>query len=103
MQPVTGQVIGTVYKGYRIGYELQGQNYQFETRVGIVDFIRGLGSLSLDAQVPLLVNPEKPYAALINTMSGRYGMTLMFVSLLCLFVVAMLVAAMSSRFIPFLG
>ncbi len=23
MQPVTGQVIGTVYKGYRISYELQ--------------------------------------------------------------------------------
>ena len=39
MQPATGQVIGTVYKGYRISYELQEQRYQFETRFGIVDLI----------------------------------------------------------------
>lgn len=94
MQPTTGQIICTVYKGYRISYELQGQNYQFETWVGIADFIGGLESLSLAAQVPLLVNPEKPYAALINTMNCRYCMTLTFVLLLCLFVVAILVAAM---------
>ena len=46
MQPVTGQVLGTVYKGYIIGYKVQGQSYQLETRIGVVDALTGLGLLT---------------------------------------------------------
>lgn len=93
MQPVTGRVIGEVYKGYSVAYKVQEQSYQFETRIGIVDSIGGLRSLPLNAAVPVLVNPDKPYVALINTVNGRYGLTLTFVSLLLLFAMVMLIVA----------
>jgi len=95
MQPVTGQVIGTVYKGYRISYELQEQRYQFETRFGIVDLISGLRSLRPGDAIPLLVDPNHRHAALINTLNGRHGLTLSFVMLLLLFVVIVLISAIS--------
>ncbi|MDY0205542.1 MAG: hypothetical protein RBR82_02835 [Pseudomonas sp.] len=93
MQPVTGQVIGTVYKGYRIGYELQEQRYQFETRLGIVDSFGDLHALPVGADIPLLVNPASYQDPVINTLNGRHGITLSFVALLCLFVVIVLISA----------
>ena len=87
MQPVTGQVMGTVYKGYRIGYELQGQSYQFETRLGIIDSFGDLHALPVVAAIPLLVNPMSYQDPVINTLNGRYALTLSFVALLFLFVV----------------
>ncbi len=96
MQPTTGQVIGTVYKGYTIGYQLQEQNYQFETRIGIVDFIGGLRSLSPGEKVPLLVNPASNHEPLINTLNGRYGMTLTFVTLLLLFALTLVILVIKS-------
>lgn len=97
MQPVTGRVIGKVYKGYTIGYQVQQQSYQLETRIGVLDLVGGLGSLSTGAEVPLLADPQKPYVSLINTLNGRYGITLTFVALMLLFVVAMLVAVIRRR------
>lgn len=95
MQPVTGQVIGTVYKGYRIGYQLQEQSYQFETRLGVFDFIGDLRSLSVGDDIALLVHPARQHEPIINTLNGRYGITLSFVVLLLLFVVIVLISAMS--------
>ena len=97
MQPATGQVIGTVYQGYRISYELQEQRYQFETRFGIVDLISGLRSLKLGDPIPLLVDSAQRYADLINPLSGRYGITLTFVVLLSLFVVSVLFSVLRRR------
>jgi len=97
MQPVTGQVIGTVYKGYRISYELKEQRYQFETRFGIVDLISGLRSLKSGDAIPLLVDPEQYHAELINTLNGRYGITLSFVALLFLFIVGVTLAGMRGK------
>ena len=94
MQPVTGQVIGTVYKGYTIGYQLQEQHYQFETRIGIFDSLGDLGSLSPGDKIPLLVNPASQREPVINTLNGRYGMTLSFVMLLLLFSVIMVVSTL---------
>ena len=97
MQPATGQVIGTVYKGYRISYELQEQRYQFETRFGIVDLISGLRSLRQGDPIPLLVDPAQRHAELINTLNGRHGVTLIFVVLLSLFVVSVLFSVLRRR------
>ena len=97
MQPATGQVIGTVYKGYRISYELQEQRYQFETRFGIVDLISGLRSLRQGDPIPLLVDPAQRHAELINTLNGRHGVTLSFVALLCLFIVGVLLSILRRR------
>lgn len=93
MQPVTGQVIGTVYKGYRIGYELQERRYQFETRLGIIDSFGDLHALPVGAAIPLLVNPTSYQDPVINTLNGRYGLTLSCVALLFLFVAIVLVSA----------
>ncbi|WP_205341212.1 DUF3592 domain-containing protein [Denitrificimonas caeni] len=97
MQPVTGQVIGTVYKGYRISYELQEQRYQFETRFGIVDLISGLRSLRSGDAIPLLVDPNHRHAALINTLNGRHGLTLSFAALLFLFIVGVVLSILGRR------
>lgn len=97
MRPVTGQVIGTVYKGYRISYELQEQRYQFETRFGIVDLASGLRSLKLGDPIPLLVDPAQGHAELINTLNGRYGITLSFAALLLLFIVGVLLWVMRGK------
>ena len=97
MQPVTGRVTAKIYKGYTIDYQVQQQIYQFETRIGVVDLLAGLGSLSTGAEVPLLVNLDNPHAALINTLNGRYGITLTFVALMLLFVVIMLVSVIRSK------
>lgn len=96
MQPVTGHVIDKVYRGYIIGYAVQAHSYQFETRVGTVDVIRGLGSLPLNAPVSLAVNPAQPHAARINSVNGRYGLTLTCVALLLLYAVAMAIARRSN-------
>lgn len=93
MQPVMGQVMGTAYKGYRIGYELQGQNYQFETRLGIIDSFGDLHALPVGADIPLLINPASYHEPLINTLNGRYGVTLSCVALLFLFAVIVLLSA----------
>lgn len=97
MQPVTGEVIGTVYKGYRISYELQEQRYQFETRFGIVDLISGLRSLRQGDPIPLLVDPAQRHAELINTLSGRHGITLSFAALLFLFLVGVLLSVIRGK------
>src|SRR5690554_6586379 len=97
MQPATGQVIGTVYKGYRISYELQEQRYQFETRFGIVDLISGLRSLRQGDPIPLLVDPAQRHAELINTLNGRHGVTLSFVALLFLFLVGVLLLVIRGK------
>lgn len=97
MQPATGQVIGTVYKGYIISYELQEQHYQFETRFGIFDFISGLRSLSPGDPIPLLVDPSLRHAELINTLNGRHGITLSFAALLFLFLVGVLLSILRRR------
>ena len=97
MQPATGQVIGTVYKGYIISYELQEQRYQFETRFGIVDLISGLRSLKSGDAIPLLVDPAQHHAELINTLNGRYGITLSFVALLFLCIVGVALAGMRGK------
>lgn len=94
LQPVTGQVIGTVYLGYKVAYQLQGNNYQFEQRIGLFDRFGGLAGLSPNAPIAVLAHPDKPHAALINTVNSRYGITLSFVGLLCIFVVAMLLVAL---------
>lgn len=93
MQPATGYVIGTVYKGYLISYELQEQRYQFETRIGIFDFIGSRGSLASGDTIPLLVNPASQHEPLINTLNGCYGMTLTFATLLLLFVAILFISA----------
>ena len=97
MQSVTGQVIGTVYKGYRISYELQEQRYQFETRFGIVDSISELRSLRLGDPIPLLVDPAQRHAELINTLSGRHSITLSFAALLFLFLVGVLLSVLRGK------
>ncbi|WP_178087303.1 hypothetical protein [Pseudomonas sp. C27(2019)] len=97
MQPVTGRITAKIYKGYAIEYHVQQQRYQLETRVGVVDLLGGLGSLSAGAEVPLLVDLDNPHAALINTLNGRYGITLTCVALLFLFVVTMLVLISRSK------
>ena len=93
MQPTMGQVLGTVYKGYRIGYELQAQNYKFATRIGIVDSMGALRTLAPGAVIPLLVNPANQHDPLINTLNGRYPLTLSFAALLLLFVLLVLITA----------
>lgn len=95
MQPVTGSVQGKIYKGYSIVYQMQGRSYQFETRFGIVDFLGDIGSLSRGNAIPLLADPEQRRTALINTWSGRYGITLTFVAMLCLLM--FLLAVLSVR------
>ena len=97
MQPATGQVIGTVYKGYIISYELQEQRYQFETRFGIVDLISGLRSLRQGDPIPLLVDPSLRHAELINTLNGRHGITLSFAALLFLFLVGVLLSVIRGK------
>lgn len=96
MQPATGQVIGSVYKGYRIGYELQGQSYQFETRTGIFDSMGALRALEAGAAIPLLVNPSSYHEPLINTLNGRYALTLSFAALLLLFALIVLLSTIKN-------
>lgn len=93
MQPVTGQVMTSVYKGYRIGYELQGQSYQFETRLGIVDAFGNMRGLPVGADIPLLINPASYHEPLINTLNGRYVITLSFAALLLSFALIVLISA----------
>lgn len=97
MQAVTGQVVGIVYKGYRISYELQGQQYQFDTRFGIVDRMGEIGSLRQGDAIPVLVDSQQRHAELINTTSGRYGMTMTFVTLLALFAFGALLSALRKK------
>lgn len=96
LQPVAGQVIGTVYKGYTIGYQLQEQHYQFETRIGIFDSLGDLRSLSPGDKIPLLVNPASQHEPVINTLNGRYGITLSFAMLMLLFFVIMVRSAVTA-------
>ena len=97
MQAVTGQVVGTVYKGYRISYQLQGQSYQFDRRFGIADRFAGVGPLRQGDAIPVLVDSQQRHAELINTTSGRYGMTMTFVSLLALFAFGALLSALRKK------
>lgn len=95
LEPVSGRVVGMGYRDCSIRYSVDGQNHQLVTRLGIIDLLGGLRSLNINDPVPVLANPAKPDQAVINTVNGRYGITLTFVTLLLVFVVV--IAASLSR------
>ncbi|HLR16599.1 MAG TPA: hypothetical protein VK099_01885 [Alcanivoracaceae bacterium] len=76
LEPVQGQVVGHVYRGYVIAYSIQQQRYETEARVGLFDALGGLRQTQLGDEIPMLVDPKKPYVALVNTANGRHGLTI---------------------------
>ncbi len=79
-------------KEFTIRYRVQGEDYSLISRRGILDQLGGLRGLQRGDIVPLAVSPAPPHRAILDTLSGRYGMTLCFVALSAVFfVVAALV------------
>ncbi|MFP3977203.1 DUF3592 domain-containing protein [Marinobacter sp. KMM 10035] len=93
-QPTIGHVTAHQYRDYTISYSVQGQTHQFATRRGILDFLGRLKSLQTGDEVPLLVNPKPPYEAVIDTLNGRYQITITFVALTLVFAATAMVSGL---------
>lgn len=92
LQPATGRVIAHEYRDYTIRYSVLGKSYQFVTRRGLLDFLGDLKSLQLGDEVPVLVSSESPHKSVVNTLSGQYGITLTFATLMLLFAVVIAIS-----------
>lgn len=97
MLPVQGRVVGHIYKGYVVGYSIREQRHELETRIGVFDALGRLRRLSVGAAIPVLVDPKRPYVAVVNTVNGRYGLTISATMLLLLFSGVLAVAAWRER------
>lgn len=84
-KPAVGEVVGVApaYKGpeFTIRYSMQGQTYEYVTKLGIVDVLGRFGDLELGDEVPLAVDSQAPDRVIRKSLNGRYGVTLCFVML----------------------
>lgn len=106
LQPTTGEVIavrqvfagkGGDSKEFTIRYHWQNEDYRLVTRRGILDALGGLRGLRRGDTVPLALNPEAPHSAVLDTVTGRYGGTLCFVTLAVVYFLVVLVLAMKGK------
>lgn len=86
LQPASGVISETIYRGYTIKYQIRGESYSYSTRVGVLDsFIGKLRGLPVGARVPLLVIPEDPGRTTLDTLNARYGLSISFLALFLIF------------------
>ena len=106
LQRTTGQVVAVrqVFAGkggdgkeFTIHYQWQKRDYQLVTRRGILDSLGSLRGLQRGANVPLAVSPESPHRAVVDTITGRYGVTLCFVALTGVFFLVVLSLAIKNK------
>jgi hypothetical protein len=106
LQRVTGDVVkvenvfagnGGDSKKFTIRYSMRGRDYYLVTRRGILDSLGALRGLQRGDRVPLAANPDPPHRAILDTLSGRYGITLCFVALAAIFFVAIVTAMATGR------
>lgn len=81
-KPVAGTVVARGYRDYVVCYELHNQSQKFVTRIGILDLLFHYQDFQPGGKVPVLASPTSPHQAVINTLNGRYRITLCFVGLL---------------------
>lgn len=84
--PVTGVVskIEFIYghKAYTARYSIDNdQIHSTVIRIGILDQLRRYYAMDLGASVQLRVDPKSPDQAVLDTLTGRYGITLTFFTL----------------------
>ena len=63
---------------FTIRYRLKGKDYYLVTRRGILDSLGSLRGLQPGDNVPLAVSPNPPHSAVLDTLNGRYEITLCF-------------------------
>ena len=72
-------------EAFTIRYRLAGADHRFTTRRGILDHLGRLRGLAIGDPVPVAVDPKAPHHAVLDTVSGRYGLTLTFAALAAIF------------------
>jgi len=82
---------------FTIRYRWHGQAHALVTRRGIVDALGSLRGLKMGDSMGLAVHPDAPDRAVLDTLSGRYGITLSFAVLSAVFAVAMAILAFTGR------
>ena len=82
---------------FTIRYRWHGQTHALVTRRGILDALGALRGLKTGDSVGLAVRPDAPDRAVLDTLSGRYGITLSFAVLSAVFAVAMTIMAFAGR------
>lgn len=96
MHPATGEVVkvrqvvgsrGGDGEEFTIRYQAGGEDRYLITRRGILDSLGSLRNLGRGDSVPVEVNSAPPYRAEIDTLTGRYGVTLCFAVLAALVLV----------------
>lgn len=106
LQRTTGRVVavrqvsagkGGDGKEFTIHYQWQKKNYQLVTRRGILDSLGSLRGLQRGDDLPLAVSPESPHRAVVDTITGRYGVTLCFVALITVFFLVVLSLAIKNK------
>jgi hypothetical protein len=78
-------------KEFTVRYAVQGENYYLVTRRGILDSLGSLRNLQRGDLVPLVVSADPPFKAAFDTLSGRYSITLCFVTLSAVFLTVMII------------
>jgi len=108
-QHVIGKVVGVRQvlagrggdsKEFTIRYRWQGKAHDLVTRRGILDAFGTLSELKMGDSVGLAVRPDAPDRAMLDTVSGRYGITLSFAALTAIFVGALAFLAFTGRLPP---
>ncbi len=103
---VTGHVVqvknvfsgrGGDNKEFTILYNLQGKDYYLVTRRGILDSLGALRDLQRGDSVPVAARSNPPHRAILDTLSGRYGITLCFLVLAAVFGVVVAVMRLTGR------
>jgi len=70
---------------FTIRYRIDGERHYLVMRRGILDAFGTFAELSAGDSVPLEVRPTPPYSATVDTLTGRYGITLCFAALTLVF------------------
>jgi len=106
LQHVEGQVVAVRHvlagkggdsKEFTIRYRWQGQTHDLVTRRGILDALGTLRELKTGDRVSLALRPSTPSQAILDTLSGRYPLTLSLVTLGSVFLAALAFMAMTGR------
>lgn len=82
---------------FTIRYRLQGNDYYLVTRRGILDSLGALRNLQRGDTVPVAASSRPPHRAILDTLSGRYGITLCFLALAAIFAVAVATLVIRGR------
>ncbi len=90
-------------EAFTIRYRVGGASHQFTTRRGILDHLGALSGLARGDRVPVAADPDPPYHAVLDTVTGRYGLTLTFGALAVIFGGVLGILALRGRGSPGAG